>query len=805
MKLSQSTFFQPLSSKVCNLLQEQIHFAYGIALAVDLLRAQYHPVNPALTSSFISFHSKILKSMRITAEGDKSKSFRPPSPVKMLSSFLNGGFNSSTTSFSNSGSAHASPPKHQRTPLLGSIPSMPPAITRTSSNRSTQSIQDVDSRSSVHAGNDGLVNPLVRLEETFTGYIAALQSRKGNVVGRVLRSRGNADELAINALYNTFIENPLDIRAASEVSVDIIFVAFEKYLRMAWKDQMGQVMSLQTLDALQEKALKMYPGDFADYVKMVFGEMAPQNRRAFIAIVKLLADLLEGCGNDGDRGTLTAAFAELLVVDGNPHDYINLLDRLVEDSDRLFEDIGPGAVTGLNGSLSSRYGSVSGNRSNHSATGSLTSNASSLRRRFDTLLRQNSNKADSENRPSVWRTLSKTSRSAATGEQIASSSLSKGSHNRSRSIEPNSRRPASRDRPTVLGAFDERPSSSSGQPSRLSTICASPPPTETNETAKTLKKNRRSSLSDLKTLMAAATLGGSSPLSSPDRNSKFNSSPRTPSPSKLPVAGGIMDRSRSAMFRTGSPNHKENTPMGPTSRNIGSLTERPQNIMSPSDVIVVKDLWSGKGHAKATSMSSNIPTLRRDRAPSTSRPGASPSKSPQKLRLQSPQKLRERLQNEAKAINEAETSLQNELSKIGEEMAKLNAGSSSIRPQDLEKLSATMKILESKIPEIVKELTARNDKIKEDLEKSLQASEFKVKGLDQLYKECSAENELLYEKFNGELGKIVKALKGKGKEDKEELVGKLKEASEETAKSKKENARLRREILTLRTLLKGNE
>lgn len=683
---------------------------------------------------------------------------------------------------------------------------MPPTMTRTNSNKSTHSIQDVDGRGSVRAGNDRPVNPLVRLEETFTGYIAALQSRKGNVVGRVLRSRSNADELAINALYNAFIENPLDTRAASEISVDIIFVAFEKYLRMAWKDQMGQVMSLQTLDSLQENALKMYPGDFADYVKMIFGEMAPQNRRAFIAIIKLLADLLEGCGNDGDRGALTAAFAELLVVDGNPHDYINLLDRMVEDSEKLFEDIGPGAVTGANGSLSSRYGSISGNRSNHSATGSLTSNASSLRRRFDTLLRQNSNKADAETRPSVWRTLSKTSRSVATGEQLASGSLSKGSHSRSRSIEPNNRRPTSRDRPTVLGAFDERPSSSGGQGSRLSIISASPPPTETKGTAKTLKKKRRSSLSDLKTLMAAATLGGTPPLSpSPDRNSKFNSSPRTPSPSKLPVAGGIIDRSRSAMFRTGSPNQKENTPIGSASRNIGNLTERPQNIMSPSDVVVVKDLWSGKGHAKTASMSSNIPTLKRDRAPSSSRPTSSPSKSPQKLRLQSPQKLRERLQNEAKAINEAETALQNELSKIGEEMAKLNAGSGSIRPQDLEKLSATMKALELKIPEVVKDLTTRNEKIKDDLEKSLQASEFKVKGLDQLYKESSAENELLYEKFNAELGKIVKALKGKGKEDKEELVGKLKEASEETAKSKKENARLRREILTLRTLLKGNE
>ena len=230
--------------------------------------------------------------------------------------------------------------------------------------------------------------------------------------------------------------------------------------------------------------------------------------------------------------------------------------------------------------------------------------------------------------------------------------------------------------------------------------------------------------------------------------------------------------------------------------------------MSPSDAVVVKDLWSGKGHSKTVSLSSNIPTLHGSphaRGPSTSRPTSSPGKhSPQKLRLQSPQKLRERLQNEAKAINGAEASLQNELSKIGEEMAKLNAGS-SVRSQDLDKLTATVSNLEVKIPEVVRDLTSKNDTIKQDLEKSLQASEFKVKGLDQLYKESSAENELLYEKFNGELGKIVKALRGKGKEDKEELIVKVKEHSEEAAKTKKENARLRREVLTLRTLLKASE
>ncbi|ESZ89533.1 hypothetical protein SBOR_10081 [Sclerotinia borealis F-4128] len=816
----------------------------------DLLRLQHQISNPALSAPFTSFYSKILKSIDVMCEGDKSKSYRPHSPVKMLSTLLNGGFGSSASLSPTNINGLASPSKFSRPMMMGKIPALEsPQIVRTSSNRSLHSIQDLDGKGSVRATFEETrpINPLVRLEETFTGYIAALQSRKGNVVGKNLRNRSAADELAVNALYNTFIENPFDTRAASETSFDVIFVAFEKFLRLAWKEQMGSVMSLESLDALQERCVKLFPGDFNVYVRSIFGEMAPQNRRAFIALVKLLADLLDGCGNDGDRGALTVAFAELLVVDGEPHSYINLLDRVVEDSDKLFDDLGPGA--GVGGG--SNYGSVAG-RSVHSATGSITSNTS-LRRRFaDTVFRQGSTKADAEHRPSVWRTLSKTTRSVATGDQY----VSKPSLGRAHSIESPDRkcRPGSRDRPTVMGAFDERPGSSDSiaPKSRLSTIGASPPPEEQkdNGTTRSSKKKRRSSLSDLKSLMAQATLGPMTP--SPEQKvvtttpNKMDSPPRTPSPikvppsplkiTKIPPTGSIMDRDRSLMYRSPPPALKENISITSPDRSIGNLTERAQNIMSSTDSTTfaspIKEQWRA-GHNKTVSLSSNIPTLRgtpRDPSrPITSygNSNLNGNKSPQRLRLQSPQKLRERLQNEAKAINEAEASLQNELSKIGEEMAKLNAVSAIPRTSDIARLSEAVLHLETKIPTIVKDLNERNDAVKKELETSLQASEFKVKGLDQLYKESSAENELLYEKFNAELGKIVKALRaskksGVGVDDavngvngvmgvngtmsaKEELVSRMRESSEEAARVKKENARLRREVLTLRTLLKGQE
>ena len=636
-------------------------------------------------------------------------------------------------------------------------------------------------------------NPLVRLEQTFTGYVAALQSRKGQFVGRVLLSRSIADELSVNDLYNKLIEHPFDWEIQPEVGAEIIFAAFEKFTRIAWKDQMGPVMTIQALDALQERAARRVPGDFADFVNYLFSDMAPQNRRAFTALVKLLADLLDGCGNDGDRGALTLAFAELLVGDANPHNYINLLDRLVEDCDRIFDEAGFGSSVQFRGSAYESMNSTT--RSQKSGSGSVTSSTSSLRRKlgWDTLLRQNS-KTDTE-RPSMWRSLSKHHRNPATGE---SSSLSKASVNRARSIDmgtqpsPNKlRRPGSRDRPPVAGAFDDvqRPSSSHRPLSshRLETIGE---PDVEPAPEKNLKKKRRSSLSDLRSLMAAASLEEAPPMPlriTKQTSEKFNSGPRIPVPSKIPISP------QSQSLR--SPRQKENVPEGLQS----ALVTSPPSLVDKAK----------PGHAKTLS-TSQIPTLKPGRqstaAESPTRPSSSPSKtSNPKLRLQSPQKLRERLQTEKKAVDEVDASLKSELSRIAEDMARVNGNMSRSATGDIRRIAASVKALEERVPQVMAELTDKQAAVQRDVETTMRATEAKMRAVDQLYKEATAENELLYEKFNSELAKIVKALKGKGRDDKEELMARLREQSEETARIKKENARLRREMVSLRTLLKGGD
>ncbi|KAF5647318.1 Rho guanyl nucleotide exchange factor [Fusarium sp. NRRL 52700] len=728
---------------------------------IQLLSTQHSISNMQLTAPLVSYYSKTLHGLLLNTRAEKTKSFLASSPVKLLSSFWGGS------------SVHISD-----TTSLGSKHKQVPSIHRNNSQASVVS--------SIRGGKDSVSqeetrteNPLVRLEQTFTGYVAALQSRKGLIIGRTLLQRSVVDELSVNELYNRLIESPFDVDAAADLGTEVIFVAFEKFLRIAWTDQIGPVMSMHSLDTLQARVNKRVPGDFADFVNFLFGDMAPQNRRAFTALIKLLANLLDGCGNDGDRGALTLAFAELLVYDGTAPNYINLLDRLVEDCDRIFEE------PGLNHSFNldnSTYESINSAIRGKGYTPSLASNTSSLRRKFgfDNLLRQNSR----DERPSVWRQLS-----------------------RSRSIDDNtlpkklSRRPGSKDRPPIAGAFDEmqRPGSSH----RLLETIGEP------ETEKPLprspKKKRRSSLSDLKSLMAATTLDDDTESPQPlqdakETSEKVNASPKTTSPSRIPVSPGVATLRGSKQKENVPDPFQQITSPNTLAPSPMELSEEPTRRTSPA-----------KGHRHSRTLSStNIPTLRPYRsAPPGSESPPRPSSSPtrrgtQRLRLQSPQKLRERLNTEKQAVDDVDASLRSELSKIGEEMARVNntrpPGSQSV---DMRRVSAAVRELEDRIPTAIQELQDKQNAIQRDMETTVKAAEAKVRAIDQLYKEAVAENELLYEKFNGELGKIVKALKGKGKDEKEELMMRLRDQSDETARMKKENARLKREMVSLRAALKG--
>ena len=142
------------------------------------------------------------------------------------------------------------------------------------------------------------------------------------------------------------------------------------------------------------------------------------------------------------------------------------------------------------------------------------------------------------------------------------------------------------------------------------------------------------------------------------------------------------------------------------------------------------------------------------------------------------------------------------MSKIGDEISALDhlRHDTKLAP-NIDLLKSRVTTLDSKVSTTLSDLTAQTSFIQQDLESSLLVSERKVKSLDELYREANAENEALYERFNEELRKVLKAVKGG--QGVEEMKVKMKEAQDEVAKLKRENGKLKREGVGLRSLLRG--
>jgi hypothetical protein len=776
--------------------------------------------NPALCEAYLVRNQQTLKSLSLqfpdTEDHQESKS-RPHSPVKMLSSLFGGSVGREGGTRRLQRNAHT----------LGEIPRIAPPVAPPSSrpySRDGEASRPGSSNKNASFTAGVPTDSLNRLEESLANLTLALHARKGNIVGHSVRARATADELMVNELYNSILENSSNLDLAAQSSVDVLFAVFEKFLNIAWKERMGPVLSHATLVSLQMRSDSMYPGEFEEFFRMTVNEFSSQNQRALRAIIQLLAELLDGTSNDGDRGILTAAFAEMIVPAGNANDFISLMDRLVQDIEALFPIQTPGFTTPNYGSIDSKGRSIAG---------SINSNTS-LRKRFGfgTLSRENSKSENESKVGSLWRSLSKNSH----GMDNQPPSLSKAgapSLGRSNSTDTgrlSPKRPSSRDRPTVLGAFNFEngnvPGNGRSFVGALGTIGEVPP------TAGPPRKKRRSSLSDLKTLQDANDVPLWSPQTprrpEPVLRDTRQSSAEPQTPSRTTPTHGKHTSAIPTPTRLGTPMRKENSPAHALDR---ASNARPKSIAGKpesKDEVTIKAHGPIKKRSERGQSVSGIPSLKptssagllerpgsgnTTKIPPSSRSstktGAPSTSPPKRLRMQSPQKLRERLQNQQRDIDSASQELQNELSAIGHELSargipRLTTQSSApplaSSPSKSSSLESRMVSLEKQLKATLDGLSTRTSSIAQDVSTSLQVSEARAKHLDQLYRDMNAENEALYARFNEELDKVTNSAR-KGKAD-EEVQRRLKESEEEAARLRKENARLKREVAGLKAQIR---
>ncbi|KAI5840721.1 hypothetical protein DFP73DRAFT_528913 [Morchella snyderi] len=498
----------------------------------SLLRLHSLPQHPPLTSALMSANRKLLRASGVPFDGESRFSrLRPPSPVKLFSSFLGSNNNNSNNA---TGIVPGSPNK--RPVLLDRTQSqmLPPKVERTPStlqkrqtvmgveNWSLEDINDYEEKSdvSITMANE---SPLKRLEETFEAFIVTLRMfSSADADLDPLREMHGVDNIAVEEFLEDMVHNPKSVKIEMDLGVDVVFEAFRRFLRGEWKDGMGPVIAEKALAELQSKSEELYPGDFEDFFKIFVLDWTPQNKRAFRTIVILLRAMQGRVQDADDKGLLTKAFTELLVFeDSDPFDFMPLVDRLVEEADSLFNGNhdsfcylgGPTDGSTASDTMNSNHGeAVNGNGAfvkRHKSVTSVAYSTTSLRKRLGLSHNSMRDPYSADGKSSVWRTLSKSSK--------LGQDTHKGHLARSKSTDYDARpyvqpagRPSSRDSPNLLNAFSN-PMSSALPPLRpLSSVI--PPPHPSPEKPLPVeppnlgvpstpsgapRRKRRSSLSDL--------------------------------------------------------------------------------------------------------------------------------------------------------------------------------------------------------------------------------------------------------------------------------------------------------------------
>lgn len=211
---------------------------YSRVAVVNELGSRYRE-SPKLNAEILgSVLAKIPIQKRLKENAPRS--FRPISPVKMLSKILGG-----------QGSHQPAVSEEREPPMSGkktlTLPLATRALVRSDEYEHSAVDHHEHKNTTLSIREPETKTPLDLLEDTFVAYTIAIRSQSGNTMGRLLRNRFHVDELAVNEIYNALVEDPTRVEMAAATPIDVVFAAFEKFLRRGWREV--SLKRLRSLDA----------------------------------------------------------------------------------------------------------------------------------------------------------------------------------------------------------------------------------------------------------------------------------------------------------------------------------------------------------------------------------------------------------------------------------------------------------------------------------------------------------------------------------------------------------------------------
>ncbi|KAF3291406.1 hypothetical protein TWF970_000619 [Orbilia oligospora] len=288
----------------------------------SILDRQSHTSHPPISAAMIQGHRRIIRSLNLSAPDSDShhskfKTFRPPSPVKLLHTFLGSSNVSPGKSPFKATSFESTTEMARPTVLL----ERPHSVLYRADGSSVAPVEDAAIRmkdislvENHPQQGDSYHKQLERVLDAFVSVLDGKLSKE--VQPGFTYSRKNSNSHVVDQLLKAMLTDSSKTAAAQAAGVDIVLNSFEKFLQGKWREAMGTLLSQETVKDLQSKLDSLHPDDFSKYFKDFLENLGPQNKRGFNKITTLFSRSIHRASTDEAKNSLRTVFTEILIASG---------------------------------------------------------------------------------------------------------------------------------------------------------------------------------------------------------------------------------------------------------------------------------------------------------------------------------------------------------------------------------------------------------------------------------------------------------------------------------------------------------
>ncbi|KAK6356155.1 hypothetical protein TWF718_000527 [Orbilia javanica] len=288
----------------------------------SILDRQSHTSHPPISAAMIQGHRRIIRSLSLSAPDpdshhSKFKTFRPPSPVKLLHTFLGSSNVSPGKSPFKATSFESTTEMARPTVLL----ERPHSVLYRADGSSPAPVEDTAIRmkdiSLVENHPQQGDSYHKQLERVLDAFVSVLDGKLAKEVQPgFVYSRKSSNSHVVDQLLKAMLTDSSKTAAAQAAGVDIVLNSFEKFLQGKWREAMGTLLSQETVKDLQSKLDTLHPDAFSKYFKDFLENLGPQNKRGFNKITGLFSRAIQRASTDEAKNSLRTIFTEILTASG---------------------------------------------------------------------------------------------------------------------------------------------------------------------------------------------------------------------------------------------------------------------------------------------------------------------------------------------------------------------------------------------------------------------------------------------------------------------------------------------------------